>query len=119
TRASSRPSRGNCAPIGAVRRTPADRGGPAPMRRRAQSQIVSSPPTATIVIPTRQRPAYLDVALASVQPQARAAGAEIVVVNDGGDQATIAVAHRHGARVVAPPSPGGLNAARNAGIDAA
>ena len=71
------------------------------------------------MIPTRQRPAYLDVALASVEPQARAGGAEIVVVNDGGDEATTAVARRHGARVVAPPPPGGLNAARNAGIDAA
>ena len=71
------------------------------------------------MIPTRQRPAYLDVALASVGPQARAEGAEIVVVNDGGDAATTAVALRHGARVVAPPPPGGLNAARNAGIDAA
>jgi GT2 family glycosyltransferase len=80
---------------------------------------VSALPTATIVIPTRQRPAYLDVALASVAPQARTAGAEIVVVNDGGDEATTAVAGRHGARVVAPPPPGGLNAARNAGIDAA
>lgn len=71
------------------------------------------------MIPTRQRPSYLDVALASVEPQARAEGAEIVVVNDGGDEATTAVARRHGARVVTPPPPGGLNAARNAGIDAA
>ncbi len=75
-----------------------------------------SAPTATIVIPTRRRPAYLDVALASVEPQAQRAGAEIVVVNDGGDEATAVVARRHGARVVALPAPGGLNAARNAGI---
>jgi glycosyltransferase involved in cell wall biosynthesis len=80
---------------------------------------VTSPPTATIVIPTKHRPGYLDVALSTVAPQARAAGAEILVVNDGADAATDAVARRHGARVVAPPPPGGLNAARNAGIDAA
>lgn len=41
------------------------------------------------------------------------------MVNDGGDPATDAVAERHGARVIAAPSPGGLNAARNAGIGAA
>jgi glycosyltransferase involved in cell wall biosynthesis len=80
---------------------------------------VSPEPTATIVIPTKRRPDYLDVALASVAPQARAAGAEIIVVNDGGDPATDRVAARHGARVVAPPPPGGLNAARNLGVDTA
>jgi GT2 family glycosyltransferase len=59
------------------------------------------------------------VALASVVPQAQAAGAEVLVVNDGGDPDTDAVAHRHGVRVVAPPPPGGLNAARNLGIETA
>jgi glycosyltransferase involved in cell wall biosynthesis len=80
---------------------------------------VVAQPTATIVIPTKLRPHYLDVALASVVPQAAAAGAEVLVVNDGGDPETDAVAHRHGARVVAPRPPGGLNAARNLGMDTA
>jgi len=80
---------------------------------------VPSPPTATVVIPTRGRPQYLDVALATVMPQAQAAGAEVIVLNDGADPATDAVASRHGTRVLAVPAPGGLNAARNAGIDAA
>jgi glycosyltransferase involved in cell wall biosynthesis len=80
---------------------------------------VSSSPTATIVIPTKHRPDYLEVALGTVAPQAAAAGAELIVVNDGADAATDAIARRHGARVVTPPPPGGLNAARNAGIDAA
>jgi glycosyltransferase involved in cell wall biosynthesis len=80
---------------------------------------VPSPPSATIVIPTKHRPDYLDVALGTVVPQAMAAGAEVIVVNDGADAATDAVARRHGARVLAPPPPGGINAARNAGIDAA
>ncbi len=77
------------------------------------------PPTAAIVIPTRGRPAYLDVALSGIAPQARAAGAEIVVVDDGPDAATRAVAERHGARCIQPPDGRhGLNVARNAGIDA-
>ena len=80
---------------------------------------MSSSPTATIVIPTKHRPDYLEVALGTVAPQARAAGAELIVVNDGADAAPDAIARRHGARVVTPPPPGGLNAARNAGIDAA
>ena len=77
-------------------------------------------PTASVVVPTRDRASYLEVALASVAPQARAAGAELVVVDDGGSDpaATRAVAERHGARVEAHPAPRGLNAARNTGIEA-
>jgi glycosyltransferase involved in cell wall biosynthesis len=74
---------------------------------------------ATIVVPTRSRAAYLDVALASFAPQVAAAGAEVVVVVDGGDPASVGVAERHGARVVALPRPQGPNAARNAGVAAA
>jgi GT2 family glycosyltransferase len=74
---------------------------------------------ASIVIPTRSRPDYLEVTLASIAPQAAAAGAEVIVVNDGGSPASARVAERHGARVVALPPPGGANAARNIGIDTA
>lgn len=77
------------------------------------------PPTATIVIPTRSRPDYLDVALASVAPQAHDVGAEMLVVNDGDSPRTREVARRHGARILELGPPGGANAARNAGIDAA
>src|ERR1700744_677595 len=76
-------------------------------------------PTATIVIPTRSRPAYLEVALATIAPQARAAAAEVLGVTDGGDPESARVAARHGAAVLKLPPPGGANAARNAGIDAA
>ena len=76
-------------------------------------------PTASIIVPTRLRAGYLDVALASIAPQAAAAGAELLVVDDGPDEATRAAAQRHGARYVAHPGPRGLNAARNSGIDAA
>lgn len=75
-------------------------------------------PVASIIVPTRRRAGYLDVALASIAPQAARAGAELVVVDDGPDERTRAVAARHGARYVRAPSPGGLNAARNAGADA-
>ena len=52
-------------------------------------------------------------------PQARSAGAEVLVVSDGEDPDTsAAVAHRHGARLdLAARPPRGLNAARNAGIE--
>jgi GT2 family glycosyltransferase len=75
--------------------------------------------TASIIVPTRERAGYLDVALASIAPQAAAAGAELLVVDDGPDAATRATAERHGARYVAHDASRGLNAARNTGIDAA
>jgi glycosyltransferase involved in cell wall biosynthesis len=77
-------------------------------------------PSASVVVPTRDRAAYLEVALASVAPQAREAGAELVVVDDGSaDPAAVrAVAERHGARWEAHDAPRGLNAARNTGIEA-
>ncbi|MEA2304045.1 MAG: hypothetical protein QOH43_1325 [Solirubrobacteraceae bacterium] len=75
-------------------------------------------PTTAVVVPTRHRAAYLDVALASVAAQAAAAGAELLVVDDGPDADTAAAAARHGARYVAHPASRGLNAARNTGLDA-
>jgi GT2 family glycosyltransferase len=77
------------------------------------------PPATAIIVPTRGRAPYLEVALASVAPQARAAGAVLVVADDGPDAATRAVAERFGARYVEVPRPGGVNAARNAGLAAA
>jgi GT2 family glycosyltransferase len=74
---------------------------------------------ATIVVPTRDRAGYLDVALASFAPQVAATGSEVLVVVDGADPASVAVAERHGARVLALPAPQGPNAARNAGWQAA
>jgi glycosyltransferase involved in cell wall biosynthesis len=79
---------------------------------------VSTLPTATVVIPTRARPQYLDVTLASVAPQASAAGATLLVVADGPDAATADVARRHGAALIELPERKGANAARNAAIDA-
>jgi glycosyltransferase involved in cell wall biosynthesis len=76
-------------------------------------------PTASIVIPTRARPGYLEVALGSIVPQAESSGAEVIVVRDGPDAGTAAVAARHGARLVELPERRGANAARNAGVAAA
>jgi glycosyltransferase involved in cell wall biosynthesis len=81
-------------------------------------ETVSGDPTASIVIPTRDRPDYLQVTLASVVPQARRVGAEVLVVDDGSDPGTWVVAARHGARVIRPAARG-ANAARNAGIGTA
>jgi glycosyltransferase involved in cell wall biosynthesis len=76
-------------------------------------------PPATIVVPTRARAGYLDVALRSFAPQAAAAGAELIVVVDGPDPDSVAVAERHGARALRQSQPRGPNAARNAGWHAA
>jgi GT2 family glycosyltransferase len=73
---------------------------------------------AAVAIPTQRRPAYLDVALQSIVPQARAASAEVLVIHDGPDAATRATAARHGARYIAHGVPRGLNAARNTALDA-
>jgi GT2 family glycosyltransferase len=74
-------------------------------------------PTASIVIPTRGRPDYLHVALASIAPQASRARAEVLVVDDAGESADArALAGRFGAAYAPHPRPLGLNAARNTGV---
>jgi Glycosyl transferase family 2 len=74
-------------------------------------------PPASIVIPTRGRPAYLEVALASIAPQAAAAGAEVVVVDDAGPSPAVReLTERFGARYEPHPGPRGLNVARNTGV---
>lgn len=75
-------------------------------------------PSASIVIPTRGRPGYLDIALASLTPQAHEADAEIIVVTDGDEPQSAAVARAHRARLSGLARPAGANAARNAGVAA-
>jgi GT2 family glycosyltransferase len=77
------------------------------------------PVSASIIIPTRGRPRYLDVALASIAPQAAAAGAELIVVDDGRFAEDEQLAATHAARYISLGSARGLNAARNAGLRAA
>ena len=74
-------------------------------------------PSVSVVIPTHGRPAYLRVALDSVLGQARAVGAQVLVVIDGPDPASEAVARELGAEVVVHDAQQGLNAARNTAID--
>jgi GT2 family glycosyltransferase len=74
-------------------------------------------PSASIVIPTRERLSYLEVALASIAGQAAAAGAEVLVIDDAGPSAAArALAGRFGARYEPHERPLGLNVARNTGI---
>jgi glycosyltransferase involved in cell wall biosynthesis len=73
---------------------------------------------AAVAIPTQRRAPYLEVALASIAPQARAAGAEVLVVDDGPDDDTRAIAASHGARYLPHAAPRGLNAARNTALRA-
>jgi GT2 family glycosyltransferase len=82
-------------------------------KRRLSRSVGSS---ATIIIPTRGRPDYLAVTLASIRDQARRAAAEVIVVDDGRDPANEQVAAAYGASYLALGSPRGPNAARNAGI---
>ncbi len=75
-------------------------------------------PSASIVIPTRARPSYLEVALHSIAPQADAAGAEVLVIDDAGSSPAMrALVERLGARYEPHPCPLGLNVARNTGVE--
>jgi GT2 family glycosyltransferase len=72
---------------------------------------------ASIVIPTKNRLPYLEVALASIAPAAAAADAEVVVVDDAGaSPAARALVASYGARYEPHERPRGLNAARNTGV---
>ena len=72
----------------------------------------------SVVVPTRNRADYLEVALRSLAEQEGGVPYEVVVVDDHSSDATPEVAARAGVRRVEPASSGGLNAARNAGVDA-
>jgi GT2 family glycosyltransferase len=74
-------------------------------------------PSASIVIPTRARLAYLEVALESIAPQAGAADVEVLVVDDAGpSRSARELVERFGARYEPHPGPLGLNVARNTGV---
>src|SRR4029077_1797574 len=73
---------------------------------------------ASIVIPTRGRPSYLEGALASTAPQAADAGAEVLVIDDAGLTAPVkTLAERFGARYEPHARALGLNVARNTGVE--
>jgi GT2 family glycosyltransferase len=73
---------------------------------------------ASIIIPTRERLPYLQVALASIMPQARAVQAEVIVIDDDGPALERRdPVERLGARYVPHPTRLGLNVARNTGVE--
>ena len=66
-------------------------------------------PSASIVIPTRDRLPYLEVALRSIAEQAFHAGAEVLVIDDAGAAAeTRTLVERFGARYEPHSGPLGL-----------
>jgi glycosyltransferase involved in cell wall biosynthesis len=73
-------------------------------------------PDITIVVPTRDRAAYLEVTLGSLLRQRGDTSHEILVVDDGARDSTPEVAARHGVRCVRHGERRGLNAARNTGL---
>ena len=72
----------------------------------------------SVVVPTRNRAAYLEVALASILSQELDEPFEVIVVDDASTDETATTAERLGARVIRQPDRRGPNAARNAGIAA-
>ncbi len=75
-------------------------------------------PAVSVVLPTRNRARYLETALASLRAQVDAPPHELLVVDDGSTDDTVAVAARHGVKAIAARPPGGLNTGRNTGIAA-
>jgi GT2 family glycosyltransferase len=74
------------------------------------------PPVVSVVVPTRNRAAYLQVTLDSLAGQELAEPYEVIVVDDSSSDSTPEVARRSTARYVAHGVHRGLNLARNTGI---
>ena len=70
-------------------------------------------PDVTVVIPARDRPAYLDRCLATLGP-----GYPVIVVDDGSRRAAeiSSLCHQYGATLIRRPRPGGPGPARNDGL---
>lgn len=75
-------------------------------------------PLVSVVIPTRNRAPYLDVALGSLISQELEGPFELLVADDCSSDATPAIIGKRGVRCVRAERPRGLNAARNAGVEA-
>jgi len=72
----------------------------------------------SVVLPTRGRAGYLEVALESLQAQEGAPPHELLVVDDGSEDATRDLLERKGVPSLRLDPARGLNAARNAGVEA-
>jgi glycosyltransferase involved in cell wall biosynthesis len=75
-------------------------------------------PVVSVVLPTRGRASYLEVALDSLLAQELDARWELLVVDDGSSDGTRALLERRGVRSVRFEPARGLNPARNAGVGA-
>jgi glycosyltransferase involved in cell wall biosynthesis len=75
-------------------------------------------PVVSVVLPTRGRARYLEVALDSLDSQDLDEPWELLVVDDGSEDGTREVLDRRGVRSVRLEPARGLNAARNAGVHA-
>lgn len=75
-------------------------------------------PAVSVVVPTRDRARYLAVTLASIAAQRLDRPFEVVVVDDGSADPSVARELAGGARVLRHETPRGPNAARNAGAAA-
>ena len=76
------------------------------------------PSALSVVIPTRNRAGYLAVALESLSNQDVDHPIEVMVVDDASSDDTAVATRRAGVGYVYFERPRGLNAARNAGVDA-
>ncbi|MCL6440099.1 MAG: glycosyltransferase family 2 protein [Thermoleophilum sp.] len=77
-------------------------------------------PAVSVAIPTRDRPAELERALASLAAAAEHESAEVIVVDDGSrSKAVAALAHAYGVRYVRHEPATTLNAARNRALEEA
>jgi glycosyltransferase involved in cell wall biosynthesis len=85
------------------------------MRRGYAIQPMDQP-AVSVVVPTRNRAAYLEVTLDSLSRQRSETPYELLVVDDGATDATPDVAERFGVRLVRHPERRTLNAARNTGL---
>jgi cellulose synthase/poly-beta-1,6-N-acetylglucosamine synthase-like glycosyltransferase len=74
--------------------------GSKPRRRAPAGGMADPPPTVSIIIPVLNEELCIEATLRHVQRQLAPAAAEVVVVDGGSSDATVALARRCGARVV-------------------
>lgn len=90
-----------------------------PYERHPRRIALPEPVTVSVVVPTRDRPALLDEALASIRAiEGSDLRFEILVGDNGDDPETMRIAERHGARHIRVATPGAA-ATRNAALRAA
>jgi GT2 family glycosyltransferase len=76
------------------------------------------PPAVSVVVPTRGRAGYLEVTLDSLRSQDPAVAYELLVVDDGSSDGTRELLERRDVLFLRLEPARGLNAARNAGVEA-